>query len=267
MKSALHGLLHHPRVEPHVSALLRGRLVAETASFALREMNGAHSTHVYRIATSGLRASIEHGTPDVLTLDQAYYQHVYEPPPAVREQLVALARPLRALDLGANIGLWGLWLHGRFPVGHLTALEPDPENAAKHRRQIEINGLGASWQLVQAAATRAPGPVAFTVGRATTGRIGAPQEPGTAEVQGLDVFSLLEGIDLLKLDIEGAEWPILADPRLSTLRVPVVMLEHHPHGAPSTNPEADAIAALAGAGYRTLAMHGAPDGTGIVWGY
>lgn len=260
-------VLHHPRVEPYVSAGLRGRLVRESARFTIRELRGSTAAHVYRIRASGLRVLITHGTPDVLTLDQAFYQDVYEPPPAACAQLEALGRPLRAIDLGANIGLWGLWLHGRFRVGDLKAVEPDPENAAKHRRQIALNHLGGSWELLQAAATCADGPVAFTVGRATTGRIGGDDERDTVEVAGLDSFALLDGVDLLKIDIEGAEWLILSDPRLAEIEVPVVMLEYHPHGAPSANPEADARQVLEGAGYRTHAMHGAPDGTGILWGW
>jgi len=285
MKSALQRALHDPRVKSYVAEGLRGRLVRESARFTLRELSvglrgrlargstrltprepRVSSTHVYRIRESGLRALITHRSPDVLTLDQAFNQHVYEPPSAICSALELGGRPLRAVDLGANVGLWGLWLHGRFQVQHLTALEPDPENAAKHRNQIELNGLGDSWELVQAAATCADGPVVFTVGRATTGRIGEPGEPGAVEVAGIDSFSLLDGIDLLKIDVEGAEWPMLADPRWAELEVPVVMLEYHPHGAPSENPEADARRALADAGYETWPMHGAPDRTGIVWG-
>jgi FkbM family methyltransferase len=260
-------LLHHPRVEPCVSAGLRGRLVSESTRFTLRELRGSTAAHIYRIRASGLRALIAHGTPDVLTLDQAFYQDVYEPPRAVSAKLEGLGRPLRAVDLGANIGLWGLWLYGRFRVADLQAVEPDPENAAKHRRQIELNHLGGSWVLIQAAATCADGPVAFTVGRATTGRIGGDGEHDTVEVAGLDSFSLFDGADLLKLDIEGAEWLLLSDPRMAGIEVPVVMLEYHPHGAPSANPEADAQRALEEIGYQTCSMHGAPDGTGIVWGW
>ncbi len=267
MTGILDRVLHHPRVEPCVSAGLRGRLVRESARFTLRELRGASSEHVYRIRASGLRVLIAHGTPDVLTLDQAFYQDVYEPPGAVVAKLEQLGRPLRAVDLGANIGLWGLWLHGRFRVERLTAVEPDPENATKHLEQIALNHLGDSWELVQAAATCTGEPVAFTVGRATTGRIGEEGEQGTVEVPGLDCFSLLDGVDLLKIDIEGAEWPILSDSRLPRIEVPVVMLEYHPHGAPSARPEDDARRALGDAGYQTCPMHGAPDGTGIVWGW
>lgn len=263
--SVLRRALHHRRVEPVVSAMLRGRLTKTPLRFAMRELTDSSSTHVYRIRSSGLRVQITHGSPDVLTLDQAFYQHVYEPPPAALARLGE--RPLRALDLGANIGMWGLWAHGRFQVGRILALEPDPENATKHRRQIELNGLGSSWELLQAAATGSDGPVVFTTGRATTGRIGEPDEPGAAQVAGRDVFALMQDVDLLKIDIEGAEWQLLEDERFQTLDVPVVMLEYHPHGAPSENPEADAGEALAGIGMQTISMHGAPDKTGIVWGW
>jgi FkbM family methyltransferase len=267
MTATLQRALQHPRLEPWVAAALRGRLVRESARFTLRERRAGDSVGVYRVRANGLRAQIAHHTPDVLTLDQAFYQHVYEPPPPVSALLERSAAPLSAVDLGANIGIWGLWLHGRFPVRRVVALEPDPENAGKHRRQIELNRLAGSWELLQAAATSSDGPVVFSTGQATTGRIAEQGERGAVEVQGRDSFSLLDGIDLLKIDIEGAEWPLLADPRLSSISVPVVMLEYHPHGAPSDTPRDDAQRALAGVGYETLPMHDAPDGTGIVWGW
>ncbi|HXP37115.1 MAG TPA: FkbM family methyltransferase [Solirubrobacteraceae bacterium] len=267
MTATLQRALRHPRVEPWVATALRGKLVRESTRFTLRERKAANSVGVYRVRANGLRVQIAHHTPDVLTLDQAFYQHVYEPPPAVVALLERGRQPLSAVDLGANIGIWGLWLHGRFPVERVVALEPDPENAGKHRRQIELNRLDRSWQLLQAAATLADGPVVFSTGQATTGRIAEQGERGAVEVQGRDSFSLLDGVDLLKVDIEGAEWPLLADPRLASISVPVVMLEYHPHGAPSADPREDAQRALAGAGYQTLPMHDAPDGTGIVWGW
>ncbi len=265
--NVLNAVTRHPLLRASIATVRRGRLVRESTRFTLREVLTPGSSHVYRIRENGLSALLAHRTPDVWTLDQAFNQHVYEPPAAVLPKLEGLGRPLRAVDLGANIGLWGLWLHRRFGDAHVTALEPDPENAEKHRRQIALNHLDGSWELLQAAATCADGPVLFTVGQTTTGRIGSAEEAGTASVAGVDVFSLLDGVDLLKIDIEGAEWPILSDPRLVDLRTPVVMLEYHPHGAPSADPEDDARRALQSVGYTTLPMHGAPNGTGIVWGW
>jgi FkbM family methyltransferase len=261
-------LLRHPAVEQHISTLLRSRLVKQSWRFGIRELGGVHTTHAYRIRENGLLAVVAHRSPDVLTLDQAFHQHVYEPPAKVVEILSDVGHPLRALDLGANIGLWTLWLHGRFSVQHVTALEPDPENATKQARTIELNGLTGSWTLIEAAATTRDGPVSFTVGQATTGHI-ADDEDGrqSSAVDGRDVFALLDRIDLLKLDIEGAEWAILADPRFSEVSTPVVTVEHHPRLAPSPDPSAAASSALKAAGYETHAVQVEPDGTGVVWGW
>ena len=247
--------------------MLRGKAVHESASFALRELSTTHSTHVYRIRGCGLRAQIEHGAADVHALDQAFYQHAHEPPPGALATLEGSGRPLRALDLGAHIGMWGLWLHGRFPVERLVALEPDPQNVARHRRQIELNDLGGSWEVIEAAAVTAEGTVAFTVGMGTNGRVTDAPREGAASVAGRDTFTMLKGLDLLKIDIEGGEWAILADPRAASLRVPVVMLEYHAHDAPSANPGIDARRALERAGYATESAGETQPGFGVVWGW
>jgi FkbM family methyltransferase len=267
LPAPLRAVLRHPRIEPRVVAVLRSRIVHESPRFAARELDGRTVAHVYRIRESGLKAMIVHGSSDAASLDQAYYERAHEPPAGALEVLGALDRPPRALDLGANIGLWGLWLHGRFPGARVTALEPDPENVARHRRQIELNELGHSWKVIEAAATTSDGPVSFTVGRATTGSIVEGDAPGTASVTGLDAFGLLEDVDLLKVDIEGSEWELLADPRLSGLRVPVVMLEYHARGAPDGDPVAFVESALRGAGYRTEKTIESGPGFGVVWGW
>jgi FkbM family methyltransferase len=263
---ALQALLRHPRVEPRVAALLRSRAVRESMSFAPRELSGRHSAHVYHVRDSGLRVLIVHGTSDAHALDQAFYEHAHEPPAGALSALANIERPLRALDLGANVGLWGLWLHGRFSVGHVLGLEPDPQNVERHLRQIELNALDGAWEVSEAAAVTADGPVSFTIGQATNGRVTDAADAGAASVPGRDTFALLEDIDLLKIDIEGGEWAILADPRFERLEVPVVMLEYHAHGAPSSDPASDARAALERAGYSTETMTETAKGFGVVWG-
>ncbi len=247
--------------------MLRSTAVRESPAFALRELAGRRSAeHVYRIRENGLRAQIAHRTADVHALDQSFYEHAHEPPPGALAALQGIGRPLRALDLGANIGMWGLWLHGRFPVERIVALEPDPENVARHRRQIELNALQDAWEVIEAAAVTADGPVFFTVGRATNGRVAEASEDGAASIAGRDTFALLEGLDLLKIDIEGGEWAIFADPRAVELSVPVVMLEYHAHNAPSEDPLAEAHRLLERAGYLTETSLVLPGGFGVVWG-
>jgi FkbM family methyltransferase len=260
-------LLDRPGVNERVVSILRGRTVHESSRFAARELAGARTTHIYRLRDSGLKAQLEHGTPDVHALDQAFYAHSHEPPPRAAAALEGRGHQLRAVDVGAHIGMWGLWLHGRFPVEHLVALEPDPRNVACHRRQIEINGLRHRWQVMEAAAVTADGPVSFTKGRGTNGQVTDAAAVGAAAVAGVDVFGLLDDVDLLKIDIEGGEWAILADPRARALSVPVVMLEHHADNAPSADPAGDAKRALEQAGYITEAAEETQPGYGVVWGW
>lgn len=198
------------------------------------------------------------------TLDQAFYQDVYEPPPRAARRLESLGHPVRALDLGANVGLFGVWAQGRFRLDHITAVEPLPRNVALLRHNLALNLPSDGYSVIDAAACTADGPVAFGGGpHFTLGRV--LHGVGELTVRGLNAFALMDGIDLLKLDIEGGEWPILQDRRFASLDVPVVMLEYHPDGAPG-DPSRASEELLAAAGYeveRTLEEAG---GTGIVWG-
>jgi FkbM family methyltransferase len=254
-------------VETVVSSLLRARLVRPAWRFFLRERlrSAPNRLRAYRLRGSGLQVVIEHRTPDVLVLDEVFYQGAYEPPPEVAVRLAA-ARSLRALDVGANIGMFGLWLLRRQPGATITAIEPDPRNAAVHRQTIERNGLGERWRLIEAAAAAADGTVAFTAGDFVTSRSG----DGTDRVRAVDLFGLLRDTDteLLKLDAEGAEWEILLDARFPGAAPPLLAMEYHPWLCPAPDARATALAALAGAGYDVREMPStAPPGHGSVWAW
>lgn len=170
------------------------------------------------------------------------------------------------VDLGANIGLFGAFILGRFPDARVTGFEPEPSNAVLHRRTIAAND-GASWELVEAAAATVDGTVQFTAGGSTTGHVG----DGNLTVVSVDVFSYLEGVDLLKIDIEGAEWALLADPRFAGVSARAVALEYHPRGCPSSDARAAAHETLRAAGYDTV-DHDSPSfaglaNQGMVWAW
>jgi hypothetical protein len=44
----------------------------------------------------------------------------------------------------------------------------------------------------------------------------------------VDVFPYLAEAALIKIDIEGAEMPLLTDPRFAELSAKIVLLEYHP---------------------------------------
>jgi FkbM family methyltransferase len=247
------------RVTPliRLSYALRASLVLERRRFVRNELRRQSTTAVYRLRESGIAVVIRHHTGDVMVLDEIFGQHEYEPPPAVALQNVG-----QAVDLGANIGLFGAWLLGRFPDARVLAYEADPGNAAVHHSAIEANGLAARWRLVESFAGVAPGSTHFVAGLHATSHEGVG-----IDVPVDDVLPELAGADLVKIDIEGAEWPILADARFRDLEAQVVVLEYHTEGSPDPDPAAAAERLLADAGYRVHHSGRKPAfGAGILWG-
>jgi|HigsolmetaAR202D_1030399.scaffolds.fasta_scaffold18160_2 FkbM family methyltransferase len=271
MLSVLRRIGAHPRVEPYVAHALRSRAVRPSLPFFLGEVRG-RGEREYTVRANGARILIEHGTSDAATFDQAFISRVYEPSSEAAAALEALGRPPVILDLGANIGLFSVWAQNRWPGARIKAVEPLERNVRQLRRQLELTLQPGTWEVVAAAATTADGEVTFVLDDGDTfaeGRIAEDAGHGgnALTVPARDVFKLAEGVDLLKIDIEGAEWPILADERFSADVAPVVMLEHHPAGAPGgTTPEEAAERALREAGYEVQRTVTEGPGAGIVWG-
>jgi FkbM family methyltransferase len=207
---------------------------------------------------------LRNGTPDLHALGQVFGDPHAELPGRVREALLSLGRPLDVLDLGANIGAWGAALIARLPVARMVALEPDPGTAAVLRRTVRANGREGDWTVVEACAAPAEGTVAFRPERFGLSRMG--DGPGSVLVPARDVFTLVDGVDLLKVDIEGAEWALLRDPRFRELSCPVISLEYHPHQRPGSDGAQLARAALLAGGYEVLSGPGSGPEVGVLWG-
>lgn len=125
----------------------------------------------------------------------------------------------RILDAGANVGLASLYFKRLYPRARITAYEADPAICALLRDNLEVNGA-PDVETVQAAVWTRDGSLDF---RCEGSDSGAVVEPGTDLEDGLpgpvrsvpairlrDVLER-EPVDLLKLDIEGAEAAVLAD--------------------------------------------------------
>jgi FkbM family methyltransferase len=246
-----------------VSFALRGSLTRSPLSFAVNELRPGRHVAVYELRERGVFVALRHKTPDILLLDEIFSQREYELPTPVARRIGALG-PLKVADIGANIGLFGVFLSTRHPLTEVVAIEADQANVAVLRRCADANRAQARWTVVPAVAATSAGTVRFVSGDYTLSRIGDEGEP----VPAVDVFPYLAGVQLVKIDIEGAEWPILADPRFRELRAPAVVLEYHHDGCPSSDPQAEAKACLLEAGYQTSAGPTKPAyGAGIIWGW
>jgi FkbM family methyltransferase len=245
---------------------LRASLVRERARFVRNELRPGPVTATYRLRASGVGVALRHHTGDVMALDELFSQEEYELPPPVERALASATEPLRVVDLGANIGLFGAWLFGHFPAARVIAFEADPGNAAIHRLTIEANGLHERWRLVEAFAGTQAGTTRFVSGLFGVSRVSEGAEGVVVPV--VDVLPDLRDADLVKIDIEGAEWPILSDPRFRELRGRAVVLEYHAWGCPFDDPRALAEEALRATGYQVIhAGHKPAFGAGVLWGW
>ncbi len=131
------------------------------------------------------------------------------------------------LDVGGHIGLFASWLLKNAPDALVLSVEASPETF----RIIERNAAAAqrNWKVRHGAAWDSHESLSFMDrGDAMSHKVAAG---GSAQVQGVTLADLLEGVDmvdLLKVDIEGAEERfICAQPEL-LCKVQALVIELHP---------------------------------------
>jgi FkbM family methyltransferase len=261
---ALRRFSRRPRLLPLLELYMGAPTVQPTLTLALRELLGRKGVCTYRVRENGLRVAIRHGKVDVVTLGEVFKHHDYEPPGEL-EQVLARVRTI--IDLGGNIGLFGLFATVRWPHAQIISFEPDPDNASVHRWTMVANDLTERWQLIQAAASNRDGRASFVAGLAAVSHIAdARDAEQTIEVPMIDVLPRIAQADLLKMDIEGGEWAILGDPRFREAPPRAVVVEYHPHLCPGSDPRDEAESALRAAGLR---VHLAADygDYGMLWGW
>jgi FkbM family methyltransferase len=131
------------------------------------------------------------------------------------------------LDCGANIGLSVLYFKQLYPSAIIRAYEPDPANLYLLGENIRNNSL-RDVQMVPAAIWTSEGQLEFEQSGSQASRLGEP----TANSIKVDTVRLRDEIqlyhpDLLKIDIEGAEYEVLKDCKEVIHNIPFVFVEYH----------------------------------------
>ena len=262
---ALRRLGARPRLLPLLAIWLGAPTVRPSLSFALRELLHREGMRFYRLRGTDRRVVIRHGSGDVVILGEVFNRRYYEP---VGEAGRVLLHAENILDLGGNIGLFGLFAADRWPEARIVAFEPDPDNASVHELTIGANNLGGRWQLVKAAAAARDGHIAFAAGHAAVSHMADDESgEGTIEVPTVDVLPRIAEADLLKMDIEGGEWAILGDPRFRVAPPRAVVLEYHARMCPGQSPRREAEQALSAAGLQVQSTSDRGDGQGVLWAW
>jgi len=167
--------------------------------------------------------------------------------------------PVRTvLDVGANIGLASVFLADRLPDARFICVEPSADSFRLLERNLRQNVPRAD--AIHAAVAAEPGRLAVEEGvhpghtRTTHAAVA-----GAATVPALTLTGVLDHVgvpraDLLKLDIEGGEIPLLATAERWAHRVGAVLAEIH---APLT--KAEALDQLAEHGFRPVPLPRRPQ--------
>lgn len=240
--------------------------VRPSARFVARELAGRPRTDAYRARSSGRPIHYRHPFLDAWVVDEIFYRRVYEPPAEVVEALARLRRPLNVADLGAHTGLASVFLLERFDVGRLVAFEPHPANASLLRRTLAANAPDGAWRVVEACAAASAGDVALA-GDAHLSRIDPDGGSETITVPAVDAFEHLGDADLLKIDVQGGEWDLLASPRFAQLPARALVLEYHPHLSGTDRPLERARELLAAAGFASGPPFDVRGPEGVVWAW
>jgi FkbM family methyltransferase len=196
------------------------------AGFVARLAALDRSGGVYR-AASGLSFRCARGAADLGAVDEAW--SVYFP------KLGKLRPDANVLDLGAHIGAFALPAARLAPAGRIVAYEPDPESRALLVENVRANGITNVEARPEAAGRAGPRTLFRCESNPVLSNLySAYGEGGTETVETLPLEAIMERhglgrLDVLKVDVEGAEYEILFPAeKLLRERVASVIVEAHP---------------------------------------
>lgn len=131
------------------------------------------------------------------------------------------------LDCGAHVGLASIYFALRHPRAEIHAFEADPDIFSFYERNIRSMGLGSIKRHNKAVWVHGDG-VAFAKSGDDSGHI--DEQARGEEVPSVrlrDVLAGLERVDMLKMDVEGAEFEVMRDCAPVLDRVRRLIIETH----------------------------------------
>ena len=190
----------------------------------------------------GSSIALVDGPSFVSMYNEIFVRQLYEFRPTTDRPLI--------LDCGANVGIATCWFKQRWPSARVVAFEADPAIARVLASNVLSLGLN-QVEVVPAAIGGAAGTARFLQKGTDSGRISGEAEQGAGvEVPVVRLRDyLVDKVDLLKLDVEGAEFEALLDCGDRLGLVHALFVEYHSFSHRSQ--ELDRmLALLKGCGFR-----------------
>ena len=181
---------------------------------------------------------VQRGTSDYPVFRQTLIDQQYLPMIGIASTLYPSKEMRYILDAGANIGCVSIQLARAFPGARVIAIEPDPRNFLALKDNVNRNSL-TNIITVQAGLWYADEPLSlqrdFRDGDNWSVRVATATQPSGNPIQGITLQSLMAQqhiphIDILKMDIEGAERYLFQDAHMADIflsQVTICAIEIH----------------------------------------
>ena len=152
------------------------------------------------------------------------------------DQTLDWGRVRYVIDVGAHIGAFTIWVATRAPNCQVYAIEPNPEAIALLRQNVDLAQLGSRVRVLEGAVAGVAGRRELSITTMSPSTTLLPVV-GRSDARSVTAITIDEAIaasgfprvDLLKVDVEGAEEEILAKLAPEALSgVQAVLIECHP---------------------------------------
>lgn len=192
-------------------------------------LRGVRYTKPDMLSLHNLSFTIRPHTFDEYVVWETVHRQVYLPHPLPPLHTV--------IDLGAHIGDFTVFIAQKFPTAHVVACEPSEETLELLRKNCELNGVLSRVRIIPAAVMDKNGIVTLHEDPSNTGGHSIYKSFGntTREVPAYTLEEIISRytqgtVDLLKIDVEGAEYPILFSTSTRVFHtIHRIYLEFHDH--------------------------------------
>ena len=191
---------------------------------------GNPHTYRIRVAARTVELSLRHRAGDFFVFHEVFTSRCYVIPEEWRGRIRTV------VDLGAHIGLTTLFLLESLPDARIVCVEAAPDNARLLRSNL--SAFGDRTQVVEAAIAAESGVAMFdrtgwSWGRSVHTAAADGVLVSCATIEDIVRRADIETIDLLKVDIEGAEADLFERDATWLNRVGAIVIElHHPYSLP-----------------------------------
>ncbi len=162
----------------------------------------------------------------ILSIKEIMGDKVYDAPLNQTKKII--------VDLGSNVGVYSLYIALKNPKAKIYAVEPDSDNFKQLQENILVNGFKRRISAFQYVISKKCGKVPFFVDNISSRAHSLYHVTGKkVQVPSIDLNSLFKKLkikkcDILKLDIEGAEYEVLYNCPEKILRsINIVFVECH----------------------------------------